>query len=57
VQTGPKQNLPIEILLSWQIFLFFKVVSFILRECFATPVSITFVPGFYNHSIFNPTDN
>ena len=40
-----KQNLPIEILLSRQILSLFKMITFICRECFATPVSLSFVPG------------
>jgi hypothetical protein len=43
-----KQNLPIEIKLSWQIFSFFRMILFIFRECFAIPVSLSFVPGFSN---------
>jgi hypothetical protein len=45
-----KQNLPIEIQLSWQIFSFFRMIFFIFRERFATPVSLSFVPGFHNLS-------
>jgi len=35
-----KQNLPIEIQLSWQIFSFFRMIFFIFRERFAIPVSL-----------------
>jgi len=50
VPPDPKQNLPIEIWLSGQIFSFFKMIFFIFRECFATPVSLSFVPGSRNLS-------
>jgi len=35
-----KQNLPIEIQLSWQTFSFFRMIFFIFRERFAIPVSL-----------------
>jgi hypothetical protein len=44
-----KQNLPIEIQLSQQIFHSFDTASPVrtsFRECFAIPVSLSFVPGF-----------
>jgi len=51
-----KQNLPIEIELSWQIFSFFGMIIFIFRECFATPVSLSFVPGFRDLSFVDQND-
>jgi hypothetical protein len=46
VTSDRKQNLPIEIQLSRQILSFFRMIFFIFRECFAIPVSLSFVPGF-----------
>jgi hypothetical protein len=40
VTPDQKQNLPIEIELSWQIFSFFWMIFFMFRERFAIPVSL-----------------
>jgi hypothetical protein len=51
-----KQNLPIEIQLSWQIFSFFRMTFFVFWERFAIPVSLPFVPGFRDLSYVDQND-
>jgi hypothetical protein len=48
--TGPKTKSADRDLALRQIFSFFKMIFFIFRECFATPVSLSFVPGSRNFS-------